>query len=136
MSLGQYVEGATGTFVALATFHGVMECEEWQQPLQALAVPGLIGSTHLLDYRKSRTISIEARHHGYASYAALSTAMEALDALNQALTGTVVLSGSLVAEHANCTFMGFKRGTPRFDGSGNNGWWIEGRFHWIQRSPT
>ena len=136
MSVGQYTEGASGTFTTLATFHGVMECEEWTQPVQALAVPGLIGSTHLLDYRKSRSLSIEIRAHGYSSYANLNTALEALDALNQTLTGSVVLSGALVATHANCTFMGFKRGTPRFDGSGNNGWWIEGRLHWIQRSPA
>lgn len=132
----QYVSGSSGTLTTIGTLHGVMEYGDWNQPIQTMGVPGVIGVSQLLDYRKERTLSCEFRIHGYASYQNISNALDAADALNQTLTGRVVMSGILDATFDECTYLGFSRGPIKWDGSGNNGWWCEGRLHWVQRAPN
>lgn len=132
----QYITGSTGTQITFGTLHGVMVCEPYTQPIQIFSVPGLIGIGQLLDYRKERHLSCDMRAHGYATYADLSDALELLDSYNQTLTGDVVVSGSLNFTYENCTFLHFARQAPKYDGTGNHDWWIEGRLHWIQRAPN
>lgn len=136
MSVGQYVTGSSGTFGTFGTLHGVMEAGDWNQPTQILSLPGVIGVSQLLDYRKFRELSMEFRIHGYATYALIETAINSIDSQNQTLTGSVVISGALVATFANCTFLGFKRGKIKYDGSGEHDWWVDGRLHWLQRAPN
>jgi hypothetical protein len=136
MSIGQYAVGSSGSFTAFGGYHGIMDASEWQQPIQTLYIPGAIGITQLLDYRKSRELSIPWRNHGFSTLALITTALDSLHALNQTLTGRVILNIGGAVNYDNCTFMGFKHGPPKYDGSGVNEWWVEGVLTWIQRAPS
>lgn len=136
MSIGQYTSGSSGSFTAFGGYHGLMDAGEWDQPIQTLAIPGLAGVTQLLDYRKQRMLSISWRNHGFSTLALVTAGIEALNALNQTLTGRVILNIGGAVNFDNCTFMGFKHSPPKYDGSGQNGWWVEGQLHWIQRAPN
>ena len=125
-------QGAT-TF---GTLHGAMNEGPWNMPIQTLSVPGAIGVSHLIDETKERQLSCPFRIHGYASYALCKAALDAVDAVNGKLTGTVTITGTLASTYTNCTFIGFDRGQIKYDGSGQNGWWVEGRLVWIQRSRS
>lgn len=136
MSVGQYYAGTSGASNTFGTLHGVMDSEPWVQPTQTLMLPGVIGVSQLLDYRKERQLSCDLRIHGYSDYASIAAALETIDSNNQTITGRVFMTGTLVMNYDNCTFMGFSRGPIKYDGSGNHGWWVEGRLHWVQRSPN
>lgn len=136
MSISQYAVGGSGSLIPYGGIHQVMETGEWRQPIQSLSMPGIIGTAQLLDYRKERSLSCEFRIQGYSDFESLMTDLDYIDSLNQTLTGTVVLDGTLIYEYQNCTFTGFAHGPPKYDGSGQNGWWCEGRLSWIQRAPN
>lgn len=136
MALYQYpVEGVDDDEFHFGNFHGVMEMQPWEMPVQSFQVPGVLGVAHLVDMTKSRHIACEIRWQGYETYALLESAIAALDAFNGVLRGTVYFTGPLEGAFPKCTFIGFERTSKaRYDGSGLNGWWIEGRLHWIQRT--
>lgn len=136
MALYQYpVEGTSDDEYSFGNYHGVMEPMPWDMPIQSFQVPGVLGVAHLIDKTKSRHLSCEMRFQGYSSYANLESALASLDAYNGVLKGTVYFTGTLAGSFPKCTFLGFERtNRSRYDGSGQNGWWIEGRLHWIQRT--
>lgn len=136
MSLYQLREEEGEASQEFPGIHQTMICGPWEQPIQSLSMPGLIGTTMLLDYRKSRQLSIEYRIQDFESYSAIMSALSDIDSLNQRLVGAVVMYGTLRARFDKCVFMGFERGEPRWDAGGNHDWWIEGKLHWVQRSPN
>lgn len=137
MSLIQYQSGSSGSSTDFGGFVGMMQEGVWEQPRQSYSVPGVVGSAHLVHARTSRPLSCSYRIHGYATRALAEAALRAIDALTDTLFGTVsnTVSGDTVTWE-NCTFMGYERGEIRYDGSGEHGWWVEGRLNWIQRVPN
>jgi len=135
MAVYQFETEGGGSAVLFGNYHGVMVSEPWSQPIQSFQVPGVYGVAHLIDATKERRLSCYLRWQGYASYFDIETALAAIDAYNGVCVGDVFFEGSLTGTFPKCTFLGFDRTSEiKYDGSGQNGWWVEGRLHWIQRT--
>ncbi len=137
MALIQYQSGSSGTSTNFGGFVGMMQEGPWEQPIQSYSVPGVTGSAHLVHARTSRSLSCSYLIDSYATRALAEAALRAIDALTDSLFGTVSNTvGSDTTTWENCTFRGFERGPIKLDGSGEHGWWVEGRLNWIQRAPN
>jgi hypothetical protein len=135
MALYQYTDDDATSEVHFGNLHGVMEPDPWDMPIQSFQVPGLYGVAHLIDKTKGRHLSCYLRYQGFETYALLEEGLANLDGVNGTLTGNVYFTGTLAGVFPRCTFLGFERTMPiKYDGSGENGWWVEGRLHWIQRT--
>lgn len=135
MSIYQFYDVKESTPAAyFGDYHGVIISGPWNMPVQVMSVPGVYGVSHLIDATKERRLSCYLRCQGFASYEALELAMTAFDAVNGVLTGRVFLEGYINGSYPKCTFMGYERGEIKWDGSGLNGWWVEGQLTWIQRT--
>jgi hypothetical protein len=135
MALYQYKGDEDYDATLFGNYHGVMESDPWDMPIQTFQVPGLYGVAHLIDKTKGRHLSCMIRYQGFSSYYDLEVNLAGVDAVNGTLTGTVFFEGVLSCSYPKCTFIGFERMSQiKYDGSGQNGWWIEGRLHWIQRT--
>lgn len=135
MSVYQYQEGESGFEVLFGNYHGVMIPETWSMPIQSFHVPGLWGVAHLIDTTKERHLSCYLRYQGFESWQLMEQGLSNLDGYNGKLTGNVYFTGTMEGTFPSCTFLGFERTSEvKWDGSLQNGWWVEGRLHWIQRS--
>lgn len=99
---------------------------------------GVEGESHIIGSRYGRELVCDVTFSGYASRAALQTALDLMSSYNGALTGTVTQSISGDSTTFNeCTFLGFEAARPAFyDGSGVNDWVMFGRLRWRQRRPN
>lgn len=96
---------------------------------------GVIGEAVILDSPKGRELSMTGTLVGYATYASLMTAFDAINAQQNQLSGTltVTLAGSS-HDYPNCTFKGATRERPiknAVDGT----WRLPITLRWRQRSP-
>jgi len=135
MALYQYKGEEDYDATLFGNYHGVMEIDPVDMPIQTFQVPGLTGVAHLIDKPKGRHISCYIRYQGFSSYYDLEVNLAGLEAVTGTLSGTVFFEGTLACSYPKCTFVSFERTSKiQYDGSGQNGWWVEGRLHWIQRS--
>jgi hypothetical protein len=136
MAIGQNDdESGSPTLYTFGNLHGQIIEGPYLMPVQTLTTPGLIGEAHLIDEAKSRPLSCYFRLSGYSTYGNLVSALTTLDSKIGKLVGSVILTGTLASTWPRCTFVGFERSrVPTYDGSGQNGWWIEGQLRWIQRA--
>jgi len=135
MAVYQFYNEDGGDYFHFGNYHGVMVSDPFNQPIQTFQIPGVYGVAHLVDRTKDRHLSCEHRIQGFASYYDLEVNLSTIDAVNGSLFGDVFFEGVLAGTYYRCTFIGFERtSTIKYDGSGQNGWWVEGRLHWIQRT--
>ncbi len=106
---------------------------DWEAPLIVNRSFGLKGETHTTGEREGRDITVEVTISGYGTLALLDAATETINSKINKLTGTLTVDGVSLN---NCTFRGFAAtGNPMLDGSGVNGYRINGNLRWRQRSP-
>ncbi len=115
--------------------HGLVRPE---QPAELQISPGRFfavkGVSQLIGETTDRALSCEFMLSGYTDDSDLVDILDEIDNQAGQLIGDLVQSGNFGQTFGNCTFISFERGAPFFDASGVNGWNVEGRLHWIQRS--
>lgn len=123
-----------------STTHQVPSEEEWENNPIYTNFYGVAGSVEIRDAEHGRMVMIEARFGGYSTPALLQAALYVVDgkagSLNDS-TLTVVL-GASSCTYRNCTFVKFNRSSKmQYDGSGVNGWYIDGVlvFRQLKRTP-
>lgn len=104
------------------------------RPLIVSQVPGLSGEAHQVDERKGRDFRLPVTYAGYASEAAIGTAVYADDA--QTLVGALLVNGNTFG---NATFLGITV-IPGPSGSGfrrdgvTGDWFCDALASWRLRS--
>lgn len=127
-------------YAFLSVPHGPIVAEG---PFELPIVPGqffgVAGESHIIGEPYGRNLSCELTLQGYASIAALETALRALDAKAGSLTGTLTETiGANSRTFPQTTFIGFQQSPPGpfLDGSGVYGWVCFGRLIWRQRTRS
>ena len=95
---------------------------------------GVRGESHLLGRTYGRPLECEYLLSDFDDPADLKNLLVSMDLKVGELTGDLAQTGNWSQTFGDCTFIGFERGIPFFDGSGEHGWCVEGRLKWIQRT--
>lgn len=124
-----------GAYTFESPLHGVPRGpSSWEFDIAEQQYFGVRGAQILVGQSTARTLEVDILLTGYASHAALQSAIASL-ATQAGLTGSVTidLGGGDSTEYTNCFFLGYEPAAPgRLDGSGVNGWEQEGKLKWRQ----
>ena len=81
MALYQYRGEEDYDATLFGNYHGVMEIDPVEMPIQKYQVPGLYGEAHLIDKTKGRHISCYIRYQGFSSYNDLEVNLAGVEAV-------------------------------------------------------
>jgi len=113
--------------------HGKIVEGPIQQAFQVNSYPGTKGVSIFADRTKSRELSCEYTIDG-ASESQLYTALEAIDAEQGKLDGTLQITGTFSGSYSNVTFTGYARErNAEYSSGGIVGFVQHGRLTFIQR---
>ena len=124
-----------GTMTTGTELHGTIKATPWQYSRNVQTFFGVTGEFHLQGRLHGRDLTAWILPKGYASHAALHTAIESVNA-TIGESGTMTWTDGVVATFANCVFNGLDlEEDPWLDGSGVNGWQALGilRFRQIKQ---
>lgn len=102
-------------------------------PISVGRFPAVKGTSHLIGQLQDRPLECQYILKGYEDPEDLQDVLDEIDGKAGELTGTLTETGNYGQTYENCTFIGFDRGIPFKDGSGQHDWCVEGRLRWIQR---
>ena len=125
-----------GSFNFSSTIHGTPVVPPWEFTVSEQKWFALNGAYELLGSANARTIKISYEFTGNASHTALQSALATLSAAIGTIGTLVVdLGGGDSVSFTHCTFYGFQpSGQPMLDGSGVNGWEMQGELIFRQRN--
>jgi hypothetical protein len=109
--------------------------EPWEVNVVRKRWFAVIGETTLVGAKTSRRLSMPVHYYGAATHVALQGAIANLQSYVEVLNGTLTVDfgGGDSSSWTNVTFTGFEiTKDPFVDGSGVNGWQIEGNLNFRQ----
>ena len=115
--------------------HQTLMVEGPELQYELFEIFGVKGVSQIVGKTGSRMLTCEVYLDGYSTLPLLRTAVKTIQNKAGQLTGTLTetVEGNATT-YGNCTFLGFKPASkPMKDGSGVNGWFINGTLHWLQR---
>jgi hypothetical protein len=134
-----YLSGASGSNYTFrgSQQHGdvIVDGNDWEPEIVEEKFFGVQGVSHLIGAPGGRDLSCEFWLTGYVSAIALGNDLQEIDSKIGLLLGSVAITGNITGSYNNCTFLGYRRGARFYDGSGLNGWMIQGQLIWRQRKP-
>lgn len=113
--------------------HGAVEYGELETPLIVAEFNGVVGVSVIADEPKGQLLRCRAWIDGYASLTLVQDAVDAIQAKQGTLTGTLTVTGGAADTIERCTFSKFTPERPFLDGSGVHGWVCRGILAWIRR---
>lgn len=114
--------------------HGAASLMPVDVSVQVMRVAGINGESHLADQPKGRELVVEGYLRNYSSLQLLTDDLDEIDDNAGQLNGTVTITGDAALTAPRMTFMGREViQPPRYDGSGQHGWFCKIRLKWTQR---